>query len=104
MPEKVTDDAWLPAYASDVHQIVTKHGGEYLSRSANITPVEGERPDLTVVALMKFPTSEAAQAFINDPSYRSYREARQRGSVSSFYLIDDTDVAGTIPYLRKNDS
>jgi hypothetical protein len=30
-----------------------------------------------------------------------YAAARQAGSESRFQLIDDTDVAGTIPYLPK---
>ena len=33
---KVTDDAWIPEYATQVHDIVAKHGGKYLSRSGNI--------------------------------------------------------------------
>ena len=38
---KVTDESWLPDYAANVHEIVHKHDGKYLSRSANITTVEG---------------------------------------------------------------
>jgi uncharacterized protein (DUF1330 family) len=98
---KVTDDAWLPDYAANVHDIVHKHGGKYLSRSANITTVEGEEPDTTVIALLQFPSVEAAQAFANDPAYAEYRQARQAGSISRFHVIDDTDVAGTIPYLPR---
>ena len=30
---KVTDDTWIPDYAANVHDIVHKHGGKYLSRS-----------------------------------------------------------------------
>jgi uncharacterized protein (DUF1330 family) len=98
---KVTDDAWLPDYAANVHDIVHKHGGKYLSRSANITTVEGEEPDATVIALLQFPSVEAAQVFANDPAYAEYRQARQAGSISRFHVIDDTDVAGTIPYLPR---
>ena len=50
---------------------------------------------------MAFPTARAAQAFVADPQYAPYVTARQGGSVSEFRLIDDTDVAGTIPYLAK---
>ena len=39
--------------------------------------------------------------FAADPDYAPFGEARKAGSVSNFYLIDDTDVAGTIPYLGK---
>ena len=33
---KVTDPSWIPEYAAAVHDIVHKHGGKYLSRSANV--------------------------------------------------------------------
>ena len=39
---KVTDDKWVPDYAANVHPLVEKHGGKYLSRSANIKVLEGE--------------------------------------------------------------
>jgi uncharacterized protein (DUF1330 family) len=50
---------------------------------------------------MQFPTANAAEAFVNDPEYAPFVAARRRGSESRFQLIDDTDVAGTIPYLPK---
>ncbi len=98
---KVTDEKWLPDYAAKVHDIVHKHGGKYLSRSGNITTIEGDRPDATVSDLLEFPSVEAVQAFANDPAYAPLSQARQAGSISRFYVIDDTDVAGTVPYLPK---
>lgn len=98
---KVTDDRWVPDYAANVHNIVHKHGGKYLARTANITTVEGEPLDTTLVALLQFPSMEAVQAFASDPDYAPYAEARQAGSISRLHVLDDTDVAGTIPYLTK---
>ncbi|MEH2361889.1 DUF1330 domain-containing protein [Nostoc sp.] len=98
---KVTDDAWISDYAANVHEIVRNHGGKYLSRSGNITTIEGEGLGTTLIALMEFPSIEAVQAFANDPAYAKYRQARQSGSISSLNVIDDTDIAGTIPYLPK---
>ena len=98
---QVTDDSWVPDYATNVHDIVHKHGGKYLSRSGNITNVEGESPESTLIALIEFPTMEAVQAFASSPEYAPYGEARQAGSVSRFRVIDDTDLAGAIPYLPK---
>lgn len=34
---KVTDDSRIPDYATNVHDIVHKHGGKYLARGADIT-------------------------------------------------------------------
>jgi uncharacterized protein (DUF1330 family) len=98
---KVTDDAWIPEYADKVHDIVHKHGGKYLTRSSNITTIEGEALDTTLIALLEFPSMEAVKAFADDPAYTEYGKARQAGSISRFHVIDDTDVAGTIPYLPK---
>ncbi len=98
---KITDDGWVPDYAANVHDIVHKHGGKYLSRSANVTTIEGEGLDTTLIALIQFPSMDAVQAFANDPEYAPYGKARQDGSVSRLHVIDDTDVAGAIPYLPK---
>ena len=96
---KVTDDSWIPEYAQKVHDIASKHGGKYLSRSGNLALLEGELPDYTVIALIEFPSVEACQAFANDPEYAPFIKARQAGSKSDFYVIDDTDLAHGIPYL-----
>jgi len=98
---KVTDDKWVPAYAASVHELVHKHGGKYLSRSSNVKTLEGKPLDTTLIALMSFPSEAAAHAFTNDPAYAPFVSARQGGSDSRFQLIDDTDLAGTIPYLPK---
>lgn len=98
---KVIDDSWIPEYAAAVHDIVHKHGGKYLSRSANVETLEGKPLDTTLIAILEFPDEEAAKAFAADPAYAPYGRMRQEGSESRFQLIDDTDAAGTIPYLRK---
>ena len=98
---KVTDETWIPDYAAKVHDIVARHGGKYLSRSANIRTLEGEAPDTTLIALVQFPSMGSLEAFLKDPEYAPFAKARQDGSISHFHAIDDTDVAGTIPYLPK---
>ena len=98
---KITDDGWVPDYAATVHDIVAKHGGKYLSRSGNIKTLEGSNKDADLIALIEFPSEDAVMAFAQDPDYAPHGSARQGGSISNFYLIDATDVAGTIPYLEK---
>ena len=98
---KVTDPAWVPDYAASVHDIAARHGGRYLSRSGNLRPLEGEPPDVSLVALIEFPDVEAAQAFADDPDYAPFVAARRAGSMSTFFVIDDTDAAGAIPHLPK---
>ena len=96
---KVTDPAWIPEYAANVHNIVAAHGGKYLSRSGNIDTIEGEELDASIVALLEFPTRVALDAFVSDAEYAPFAQARAAGSVSNLRVIDDTDLAGGVPYL-----
>lgn len=96
---KITDDGWVSEYATHVHKLVEKHGGRYLSRSGNIETLEGDTKDSTLIAIIEFPTRDALASFASDPEYAPYGQARQSGSISNFQVIDDTDIAGTIPYL-----
>jgi uncharacterized protein (DUF1330 family) len=98
---KVTDDKWVPAYTASVHDLIHKHGGKYLARSGNVKTLEGKPLDTTLIALLEFPSEESFKAFATDPQYAPFAADRQRGSESRFQMIDDTDLAGTIPYLRK---
>lgn len=97
---KVTDDGWIPEYAANVHKLVEKHGGRYLSRSGKAETLEGDAKDSTLIAILAFPDRAAINRFASDSEYAPYGEARRAGSISNFRVIDDTDVAGTIPYLK----
>ena len=99
---KVKDDSWIPDYAANVHDIVHRHGGKYLSRSGNISSLEGDELSADLVAVIEFPTEAAMHAFISDPEYVPYAKARQAGTDSLLFGLDATDGAGTIPYLITN--
>lgn len=95
----VTDPSWIPEYAGIVHDIAAKHGGKYLSRSGAIDTLEGPENEDTVIAIIQFPDKASALAFANDPDYAPYKKAREDGANSRIRLIDDSDLAGGIPYL-----
>ncbi|AXI46274.1 hypothetical protein C1J03_09700 [Sulfitobacter sp. SK012] len=97
---EVTDAGWVPEYATNVHNLDKKHGGKYLPRSGNIETLEGSDKDSTLIAILEFPTREALNNFVADPEYAPFGQARQAGSVSNYHVIDDTDIAGAIPYLK----
>ncbi len=99
---KVNDDSWIPDYAANVHDIVHRHGGKYLSRSGNISALEGEKISADLVAVIEFPTEDSMHAFISDPEYAPYAKSRQAGTDSLLFGLDATDGAGTIPYLLEN--
>ena len=98
---KITNDRWVPEYAASAHAFVHKHGGKYLSRSGNVKILEGKPLETSLIAIMAFPSTTAVEAFVNDPDYAPFVEARRKGSESRFQMIDDTDLAGAISYLRK---
>ena len=99
---KVNDDSWIPEYAANVHDIVHRHGGKYLTRSGNISSLEGDALSADLVAVIEFPSEAAMQAFISDPEYVPYAKARQAGTDSLLFGLDASDGAGTIPYLITN--
>jgi uncharacterized protein (DUF1330 family) len=96
---KVNDDSWIPEYAEKVHHMVHRHGGKYLSRSGNVTTLEGEESTADLIALMEFPDQDAARGFMTDPDYAPFAQARIAGTDSQMVGIDATDAAGSIPYL-----
>lgn len=96
---KVNDESWIPDYAANVHDIVHRHGGRYLSRSGSVTTLEGKESAADLIALIEFPTEQAMLEFMADPDYAPYAEARKAGTDSQLVGIDATDAAGTIPYL-----
>jgi len=100
---KVTDNKWVPAYAASVHELVHKYGGKYLSRSGNVKTLEGKPLETDLIALIQFPSTQAVKSFLADPKYVPFAAGRKNGSESRFQLIDDTDLAGTIPYLPKGE-
>src|SRR6516164_1814350 len=46
----------------------------------DVKTLEGKPLDTTLIALLQFPSAEAAEAFVNDPEYAPHAAARQGGS------------------------
>lgn len=86
-----TSEDWIPGYIEPTKQLIEKHGGRYIARTANHEQLEGnsEQPALRVI--IEWPSKEAALAFVNDPDYAPYLKARAEGSVSNHYLIQGGD-------------
>jgi uncharacterized protein (DUF1330 family) len=101
---KVKHDAWIPEYASAVHDIVHKQGGRYLARSANVTTLEGSSLDNTLIAILQFPNAEAVKAFASDPAYAPYGRMRKEGSDSRFQLIEILTPPEPFPICARADS
>ena len=97
----VTDDAWVGRYLAEVPGLVERHGGRYLARGGKHRALEGDVTDPNVVALLEFPDTPSLDAFLADPDYAPHLEARKNGSVSRFFAVEGTDIAGALPDLPK---
>lgn len=86
-----TSDDWIPDYLPAANALVAKHGGRYLARTANHESLEGdcEAPGLRII--LKWPSKDAAHAFMSDPDYAPHLDARTNGSVSHHALIEGKD-------------
>ena len=88
----ITDRAWVREYVQNVTPMVERHGGRYLSRTARIEKLEGERPPPQVLVLVEWPSRESAEAFYRSEEYRPYRERRMAGSKNDFALFPGEDM------------
>ena len=86
-----TSEEWIPDYLPVANQLVAKHGGKYLARTANHEQVEGEAQTAGLRIVLEWPSHEAAVNFMNDPDYAPHLAARTDGSVSHHYLIEGKD-------------
>lgn len=89
----VSDPSWVPSYLENVTAMVESHGGRYLSRSANIDKLEGDREAPQVALLIEWPSKEAAMAFYESEEYQPYLESRKKGSTGDFMLVAGEDIA-----------
>jgi uncharacterized protein (DUF1330 family) len=86
------DDSWVGDYIANVTPLVAKHGGRYIARTPNFEQIEGNA-GASLQVIIEWPSKDAGEAFYNDPAYGPYRDARQAGSDSEFYLVAGEDIA-----------
>lgn len=86
-----TTEDWIPSYIEGVAPIVAKHGGRYLVRTTNYTRMEGSGDDPAAFVIIEWPSKEAGTAFMTDPTYKPFLDARLAGSVSHHFLVDGND-------------
>lgn len=88
----VHDDRWIAGYGPPVTALVEKHGGRYLARTPDIQRLEGHGVPPNRMAVLEFPSRQAALAFYEDPEYRPHLEDRLAGADCRFFLVTGEDV------------
>ena len=92
----VSSFEWVSDYATKVPAVIRKYGGEYLAISAfppTIERGEGTGPTPLSIVLLRFPTTDAAKAFLASPEYAPYRKARRAASESDFFIFENDEAA-----------
>ena len=90
----ITDMEQYKQYMADAPAAVNAHGGEYLVRGGRHEALEGDwQPHL--VAMLRFPSYEQAQAFYNSEHYQGVRAKRQ-GAVEYFNSVLVEGVAAPV--------
>jgi uncharacterized protein (DUF1330 family) len=91
----VSNDNWVPSYLEKVTKLVEKNGGRYLARTPNIEKLEGDRKMPNILAIVEFPSKEAATSFYTSAEYQPYLRARQEGASTEMVLVAGEDIAVT---------
>lgn len=84
---RITDPERYRSYVAAVTPLVAKHGGTYLARGGETTPVEGRPPDGRIV-ILAFPDLTAARAFLAAPEYQPVVALRHQAATSRVYIVE----------------
>lgn len=73
---RIDDADEYKKYMEAARPLAEKWGGEYLVRGAPFTVYEGDYFQPRRIALLKFPSKDACEAFYNSPEYQEVRAIR----------------------------
>jgi len=90
----ITEQSWIPEYVERTTEMVERHGGRYLTRTATIDHMEGDRTPPQIVLVIEWPSKEAATGFYESDEYQPLLEMRKKGSTGDFWLVPAEDVNG----------
>ena len=82
-----TTTDWVPAYSAEVPALIARHGGRYLALTDEFDRLEGEGEVPWGVAILEWPSKEAAEAWYADPDYLPHLDARLAGTSGVAYLF-----------------
>ena len=85
--ETVEDPDEFERYRSQVPPTIEAHGGRFLVRGGEFTPLEGEFAFERIVVL-EFPTRSAALGWYNSPEYQQILPIRLGAARGQFILVD----------------
>ena len=72
---RVSDPVKWEQYRAAVPAVIARHGGRYIVRGADATPLEGAH-DTRRQVIIEFPTTEAATGFWHSADYAAVKKLR----------------------------
>ena len=85
---KITDPIAYEDYKAAAKPIAEHFGGVYLTRGGKMDVIQTELWDPTRIVLVKFPSMEAAHAFINSPEYEPIKAIRFANSKATLLVLE----------------
>ena len=85
----IDDDGWMTDYFAAVPAILADHGGQPLAGSRAIRRIEGKGKAPDRMAVFTFPSLAAIDAFMADPRYRPFLEARTAATISDICAFEN---------------
>lgn len=83
----LTSPEWISEYTENVTPIVKSYGGKYLTRTAKVEMLEGDRDAPQFSVVVEFPDRQSAIDFYNSKEYQPFKELRQAGAKCNFILV-----------------
>ena len=87
---KVTDPDSMGAYASQVEACTESFGGRYLFVGQGAEVLDGDLQQ-DGMAIIEFPSNEAARRWYDSPEYSALRALRQAAGPTGLILTSDVD-------------
>lgn len=84
---KVTDPQKYEDYKALAPAAIAAHGGRYLVRGGPVRTLEGE-PETLRIAVLEFPSVEAAQTFYRSTDYGAAKAKREGAAEGQFILVE----------------
>lgn len=82
---------WVPGHVGPSSQLMLRHGGKYLSRTADHEVLEAVYEDTALRIIIQWPSTGTAKTFMNVPDNLSIFAARTAGPESHHFLIEAED-------------
>ena len=89
---KITNIALYAEYVDRVDDIVVQHGGRYLVRGGEVTPVAGGwSPERMII--IEFPSREMLNGCFNSRVYKALAPLREQSTIGKAIIVDGVDCS-----------